>query len=643
MAAGRKLTGVLLLVSPGLLWCHATPEQAGTSSFLFEHGVASGDPLPDRIVLWTRVTPQPQQRHKEQVDVRWELSRSQEFGSIDMFGTVRTDAKRDWTVKHDAAGLQHSTPYWFRFVIDQKASPVGTFKLPPPVGHHLASLQYAVFSCTNWRFGYFNGYADAAQRGLDFWVHLGDFYYEYGANFYPLKHQAVREGLVPAHDAVTLADYRLRHGHYRRDASLQNLSASAPLIAIWDDHEVANDQWANGAQNHNESQQDVYVNRKLAAAQAYREWMPVRGLDEDHPFSLRRSFDFGDLASLMMMETRMESRTHNGHGSVEGVEFSDAPGQAGWVTQQLRNLIDEHPLPPTEWASSVLEDKLLQLKDVVDSFRNTSTRAIVGAENIENLQAEAARSVKAGVTWQLFGQPQVMQDHHSGDWFAAIDLARSRGDETTASFWGAALANVTQWPYDDKQQRTFFSYAPDFAHQTTLNHAFPVTRELTRDALVALAAGRYHIPREFEDWQSHLAERRHIASAIRHSGSENTIIYGGDSHSAWVGGVYDPTQPEVVVAAEFDVMSLTSPSESLHLNYLPMDLLDAGVMATNAGLQWADLHDRGYMLVNLNHEKQHVQFLSVGVEQHQVFSAECLAAFEVVVGGHNAVRDASCV
>eukprot|EP01043_Picozoa_sp_COSAG02_P052898 COSAG02_NODE_5769_length_4052_cov_13.591665_3_plen_637_part_00 len=636
----------MFLIAPlGLLWCtcDATSQQAVTPSFGFEHGVASGDPLSDRIILWTRITPQQQQQHGQQVDVRWELSRTQEFGIIDMSGIVHTDAEHDWTVKHDAADLQHSTPYWFRFMVNDHASPVGTFKLPPPEGHQLSSLQYAVFSCANWRFGYFNGYEDAAQRGLDFWIHLGDFYYEYGSTFYPLQHQAVREGLVPAHDAVTLADYRLRHSHYRRDASLQKLTAAAPLIAIWDDHEVANDQWANGAQNHDESEQDKYVTRKFSAAQAYREWMPVRGLDKDHPFSLHRSFGFGNLAQLFMMETRMESRTHNSHGSSDGVQLSDVPGKKGWVTQQLQKLIDKYELPPADWAGSELEDEVLQLKLVVDSFRNISTRAIVGADTIESLQAEATRSVRAGKTWQLFGQPQVMQDHHSGDWLAAIDIARTKGDESTAAFWNAAISNVTQWPFDSKQPRTFTSYAPDFAHRKNLNQAFPVTRELTRDTLVALAAGRYRVPREFDDWQSHLAERRHIASAIRRSGSENTIIYGGDSHSAWVGGIYDPMEPESIVAAEFDVMSLTSPSESLHLNYLPMDLLDAGVTANNVGLKWADLHDRGYMLVELNHEKQHVQFLSVGVEQHRLFSTQCLAAFEVVAGHHNAVNHASCV
>ena len=338
----------------------------------------------------------------------------------------------------------------------------------------------------------------------------------------------------------------------------------------------------------------------------------------------------------------MESRTHNSHGSIDGADIGDAPGQTGWVTQQLRKLIDEHPLPPTEWVGSKLEDKVLQLKRVVDSFRNTSTRAIVGADKIQDLQTIATRSVKAGKTWQLFGQPQVMQDHHSGDWLAAIDAARSRGDETTADFWGAALANVTQWPFDEKHPKTFTSYAPDFAHRNILNRASAVTREQTRDVLVALAAGRYHIPREFEDWQSHLAERRHITNAIRRSGSENAIIYGGDSHSAWVGGLYDTAELESIVAAEFDVMSLTSPSESLHLNYLPMELLDAGVIENNEGLLWADLHDRGYMFVKLNQDRQHVQFLSVGVEQYQQFSSRCIAAFEVAAGGHNAARRVDC-
>eukprot|EP01050_Picozoa_sp_SAG11_P026030 SAG11_NODE_6087_length_1391_cov_1.074303_1_plen_337_part_10 len=269
--------------------------------FEFMHGVASGDPLPDAIVLWTRATPTMQQHHHHHLDVVWEIATTPQFDSLNATGVYRTAAFRDWTVKPDVHGLVPGVRYYYRFHVGDARtgsySRTGMFKLPPRRGDHLAEMKYAVFSCANWRFGHFNAYATAAKTlhgALDFWVHLGDFYYEYGSDHYPDPPDAVREGLDPPHEAVTLEDYRRRHAQYRLEQPLQALAASAPLIATWDDHEIANDLWSGGAQNHGDPMEGDFGARQLAATQAYREWMPIRGLDEAHPFRLQRKFEFGD-------------------------------------------------------------------------------------------------------------------------------------------------------------------------------------------------------------------------------------------------------------------------------------------------------------------------------------------------------------
>ena len=614
------LLGLLMLAT-------RTYAALAASSFSFHHGVASGDPLPDRIILWTRVTPSAATDQLD-VGVRWEVRAEGHDGTAlpVASGKVATSSAQDWTVKVDAAGLAPATRYTYRFIApDGTASPAGVFRLPAAADTHLDKLEYAIFSCANYRFGFFNAYANAARRDLDFWLHLGDFYYEYGADKYPAPSEAVREGLQPSHEAVSLEDYRLRHATYRTDESLQQLSASAPLIAIWDDHEIANDASANGAQNHG-ADEGRYGQRKQAAARAYREWMPVRGLSAERPYALQRSFTFGDLATLMMMETRATSRTPNSHGGGERAPLSDAPGTKGWITRQLEEAVERHPISDVvgDWGGTKLDAVLRGLKSQVEAFRNTSTRSIVGPDAIAEMRAVARESVAAGRPWQLFGQPQVVQDHWSYDAAAAVSAARKAGDSAQADHWAALLRNLTQWPLR-RDRQTFAGEA--------------VTRALTRETLVQLAAARYKIPRELEDWQSHLSERRQLVGAIR--GSANAVVYGGDSHSAWVGGVRDDTNPTRVVAAEFDGMSITSPS-GITTGHLPMEMLEAGLLANNDGLEWADLHHHGYMLATLSHKTQAVTYLEVGVEEAEDAAAKCLARFEVAAGSGNRVQRTRC-
>jgi alkaline phosphatase D len=258
----------------------------------FLHGVASGDPLPDAVILWTRVTPSAE---PALVALRWEVSTDLAFRELVASGELTTDATRDFTAKVDAQGLAAGTLYYYRFVAGEISSPIGRTRTAP--NGSVARLRFGVASCSSYAHGYFHGYRSLSERlDLDAVIHLGDYIYEYGTGEYG----KVRE-YEPAHELVTLSDYRTRYAQYRRDPDLQALHQQLPMIVVWDDHEVANDSWTDGAQNHMPAREGAFKDRLRAATQAHAEWMPTR--EQAHGGSFR-SFAFGDLVDLIMLDTR---------------------------------------------------------------------------------------------------------------------------------------------------------------------------------------------------------------------------------------------------------------------------------------------------------------------------------------------------
>ena len=275
-----------------------------TSGSVFKHGVASGDPLSDRVILWTRVTPAA----PGTINVVWEVSSDERFGVILARGTTSTGPGRDYTVKVDAVGLQPASDFHYRFFIGEDTSPVGRTRTLPIGG--VAQARIAVVSCANFPSGYFNVYAHIAQRAdVDVVLHLGDYIYEYGRLGYASQLAiAIDRESTPDHEILTLEDYRRRHAQYRTDADLRAMHARFPMIAVWDDHDLADNAWAGGAANHDESTEGSFAARRDAAVQAYHEWLPTRQPDMAKPLQIYRSFDFGTLASLHMLDTRLIGR-----------------------------------------------------------------------------------------------------------------------------------------------------------------------------------------------------------------------------------------------------------------------------------------------------------------------------------------------
>jgi len=275
-----------------------------SSNSVFKHGIASGDPLSDRVILWTRVSVAA----PGTLNIDWEVASDERFGIIVARGTASTGPERDYTVKVDATGLQPASTYFYRFSMGSDNSPIGRTKTLPVGGVSQAKL--ALVSCSNFPSGYFNVYADIAKRtDIDLVLHLGDYIYEYGRIGYASQLAiAIDRESNPDHEILTLTDYRLRHAQYRTDPDLRALHARMAMIAVWDDHDVANNAWSGGAANHDESTEGSFAARRAAAVQAYHEWLPTRLPDPANPLRIYRSFDIGTLASLHMLDTRLIGR-----------------------------------------------------------------------------------------------------------------------------------------------------------------------------------------------------------------------------------------------------------------------------------------------------------------------------------------------
>ncbi|MFJ6779316.1 alkaline phosphatase D family protein [Streptomyces yangpuensis] len=315
-----------------------TAHAAGTAP-AFLHGVASGDPLPDGVLLWTRVTPTPEAVPGSglgpAVQVSWEVASDQAFSRIVAGGTVTASAAADHTVKVDVRGLRPQTPYWYRFTAGPAVSPVGRTLTTP--GHDVTTpgVRFGVVSCANWESGYFSAYRHlAARTDLHAVLHLGDYIYEYQSGGYPEAKYTVRRH-EPKHEIVSLADYRTRHGTYKTDADLQALHHAHPIIAIWDDHEFANDAWAGGAENHTPGAEGDWAARAEAAKQAYFEWMPVRTSTAG---TVYRRLRFGTLADLHLLDLRSfrSQQTKVGSGTVDDPERTiTGRAQLDWLKSGL--------------------------------------------------------------------------------------------------------------------------------------------------------------------------------------------------------------------------------------------------------------------------------------------------------------------
>lgn len=260
----------------------------------FYHGVASGDPLTDAVIIWTRI-----HAESDNITVTWQVAEDENFNSVVIAGENIAKPASDYTIKVDVKGLQPGKQYFYRFKSGDNYSPVGRTRTLPSGATE--EVKFAVVSCSNWEFGYFNAYKQIAEKELDAVIHLGDYIYEYGIGTY--GDTSLGKLHVPPYEIISLDDYRTRYSQYRLDPDLRKIHQMHPFISIWDDHEIANNAYETGAQNH-QPNEGSFEERKEAARQAYYEWMPVRDNQEHY-----RSFQYGELAQLIMLDERLAGRT----------------------------------------------------------------------------------------------------------------------------------------------------------------------------------------------------------------------------------------------------------------------------------------------------------------------------------------------
>src|SRR4051794_32218834 len=256
---------------------------------VFQHGVASGDPLADAVVIWTRVT-----TAAPEVAVRWTLARDPELADAVAAGETAASAEDDHTVHVDVGGLDPATAYHYGFEAEGERSPVARTRTLP--GHDVTRTRFATCSCAKFNAGFFNAYARIAERGdLDFLLHLGDYIYE-AANK-PAKGQTpgadIGRPFEPDGECRTLGEYRTRYAQYRRDPDVQALHLSLPLICALDAHELADGAWAGGADAHDEALHGPWAERRAAAMQARWEWLAARPPAPADPSRVFRRVDAG--------------------------------------------------------------------------------------------------------------------------------------------------------------------------------------------------------------------------------------------------------------------------------------------------------------------------------------------------------------
>lgn len=581
--------------------CGRTPEAPRYSGALtFEHGVASGDPGLDRVVIWTRVTP----AQSGPVPVRWVVARDRNLSNVVKDGVIETTELRDYTVKVDVTGLRPGAPYFYGFLAGDQRSPVGKTRTLPR--GRLAQWRFAVVSCASYPHGFFNVYdAIARNESIDVVLHLGDYIYEYGVGGYGGE-IGVALGRIPRPEieCVSLADYRQRHAQYKAEPELQAAHAAHPWIVVWDDHETANDAWNGGAENHS-ANEGAWDGRKRAALQAYYEWMPIRDPAPGGAFeAINRVFQFGDLATLCMLETRLLARTRPLDLATEMPLYStpwdfsnpNAPrpiSPAASYPPHVRVLPVPYEIIGNElvpiWQWSRVQAALQNIANPGENIRfvpdrarlrallESGERTMLGPAQEQWLAQQLATSHQDGVTWQLLGNQTIMAQVLAPD-----------------------LSNLPAETVRALERRS-----PGIARM--------------------LFFTRFGLPLNTDQWDGYPAARARLLSLLRQVGG-NAIVLTGDSHAAWANELPDPSGARVAV--ELGATSVTSPGAGAIFAGSGLDI-DAELVRRNPQVKWTDQSSHGYLLLTLTKDEARADFMTVSTITSKDFSHEPTASFTI--------------
>lgn len=555
-------------------------------SVSFPQGVASGDPLQDAVILWTRAVPS----QDSALDVRWEVAQTAAFATLVASGSVSTSAARDYTVKVDVTSLQPNQTYFYRFKVGADTSVVGRTRTLPSAG--VSQVKLAVFSCANHPAGFFHVYAEAAQRDdLDAALHLGDYIYEYGMGEYATADaEALGRVPMPSHELFSLADYRARYAQYRGDKDLQALHARLPFICVWDDHEVANDGYKDGAENHGAGEGD-YIARRAAAVQAWYEWLPVREQDPGNPLITYRSFDFGNLLSLHMLDTRHIGRDRQ-------LAFAD-------YLDPLSGVFDS-----ASFAT-----------DMADA-----NRQMLGQTQTQWLQARLAAS---NATWQVLGQQVLM-----GRMYLPAPLLTpdpQNPSVTFAEYGVIAAAFITYQTIAAQLAAAGMAATPENLLASGMTaEQLAIVNDPAQQAIISAPA----IPYNLDAWDGYAVARETVYGMAR-AYDKNLLVLSGDTHNAWANDLQDLSGNAIGV--EFACSSVSSPGLEEYLPGMPPAELAAGVMQLIPTLKYADTARRGYTVVTLTPTEARADWYFVDTIKSGTYSASLDKSLKTLPGAGNRV------
>ncbi|MFD2570100.1 alkaline phosphatase D family protein [Spirosoma soli] len=442
------------------------PNQQGR----FDYNVASFDPTDNQIILWTRITPANDASPK--VTLTYQLATDNAFNSVVKTEMVDAAAADDFTVSIDISGLASNTKYFYRFTITNTAvtSPVGETKTLPK-GAELGEVKLAVCSCSNYPYGLFNVYGAMANSEADVVLHLGDYIYEYGQGQYgtSANTNALGRAHQPANEILSLSDYRTRYKQYRSDPQLQLAHQKKPFICVWDDHELTNDAYKDGAQNHQPNEGDFNV-RKANALKAYHEYIGVRTQIDAQIY---RSFTFGNILDLHMLDTRIIGRDkqldYSSYFTSNG-QLNAAAFQQAWLDPN---------------------------------------RTILGKEQLAWLGGALA----AGrATWQVLGQQVLM-----AKMFVPAELL-----VVIARVAAEVGAQGSVSPATNQQFQTLLTTLTQIKARVVANDPTLTPQEIARVKTV--------LPYNLDAWDGYPVEREIVFGLAK---GKKLVALAGDTHNAW--------------------------------------------------------------------------------------------------------------
>ena len=535
----------------------------------FLHGVASGDPLKDKVILWTRLTPQDTSLRLE---VIWEIATDDKFTQIVNSGKVQTAQAQDFTIKVDANKLRSNQTYFYRFKFGNVISPIGRTKTLPETTN---KVQFAVCSCSNYPAGYFHVYREMAQQNVDVIIHLGDYIYEYGQDGYATE-DAAKLGRTLATDnnkeIIKLDDYRKRYALYRTDADLQAAHQRHPFIVIWDDHELSNDTWKDGAENHQDNE-GKFLDRKLAALQAYFEWMPIRPVAENDHLNIYRQFNFGNLVELTMLDTRILARDQQ----LDYVNYMTAQG---------------------------LDIQRFQA-DLINPMRT-----LMGYTQRDWLQKKLAQST---ATWNVLGQQVLMSKM-----LIPAELLMSLAAITSGNVSNEALLKMTQ-------QITAL-----VTIKMRLLQNDPRLTEAEKARVTTVA------PYNLDAWDGYYAEREILYSTLK-SLKKKVVVLAGDTHNAWSSNLHSQTGELVGVEFATSSVSSPGMEKYLNIPQAQLQQFEMAFTTLINELAYTNLNQRGYLLVSFTEKNVQADWIFVNTIKDKQYAVDMKRNYQVVLDGNFSV------